>query len=207
MSVERIIFEKSEKEYLTLKEDIGAKEIQADRLEKEIATFLTKVSEGRLSESSSRRLRALYEMIDDMESIADSCNNILNIVERKKLKKIEFPEPINNNIQLMFNMVQESLDIMVTVLTHDEELPFSMSQETEKEINNFRDILKNEHLDNLEKGIYNYDAGIIYNDIISQSERIGDFAFNVVESYKTLFWLILLFLIDLRHFFVAPVLF
>lgn len=187
MSVERIIFEKSEKEYLTLKEDIGAKEIQADRLEKEIATFLTKVSEGRLSESSSRRLRALYEMIDDMESIADSCNNILNIVERKKLKKIEFPEPINNNIQLMFNMVQESLDIMVTVLTHDEELPFSMSQETEKEINNFRDILKNEHLDNLEKGIYNYDAGIIYNDIISQSERIGDFAFNVVESYKTLF--------------------
>ena len=87
----------------------------------------------------------------------------------------------------MFNMVQESLDIMVTVLTHDEELPFSMSQETEKEINNFRDILKNEHLDNLEKGIYNYDAGIIYNDIISQSERIGDFAFNVVESYKTLF--------------------
>ena len=62
-----------------------------------------------------------------------------------------------------------------------------MSQETEKEINNFRDILKNEHLDNLEKGIYNYDAGIIYNDIISQSERIGDFAFNVVESYKTLF--------------------
>jgi phosphate:Na+ symporter len=118
-----------------------------------------------LSESSSRRLRALYEMIDDMESIADSCNNILNIVERKKLKKIEFPEPINNNIQLMFNMVQESLDILVTVLTHDEELPFSMSQETEKEINNFRDILKNEHLDNLEKGIYNYDAGIIYNDI------------------------------------------
>lgn len=187
MSVERIIFEKSEKEYLTLKEEIVAKEIQADRLEKEIATFLTKVSEGRLSESSSRRLRALYEMIDDMESIADSCNNILNIVERKKVKKIEFPEPINNNIQLMFNMVQESLDIMVTVLTHDDELPFSMSQETEKEINNFRDILKNEHLDNLEKGIYNYDAGIIYNDIISQSERIGDFAFNVVESYKTLF--------------------
>jgi phosphate:Na+ symporter len=186
-SVERLIFEKNDKEYLMLKENIESKEILSDRLEKEIANFLTKVSEGRLSETSSRRLRALYEMIDDMESIADSCTNILNVVERKRAKKIEFPEPVNNNIMLMLNMVQESLDIMVTMLTHDDELPLSMSQETEKEINNFRDILKSEHLDNLEKGIYNYDAGIIYNDIISQCERIGDYAFNVVESYKTLF--------------------
>lgn len=186
-NVEHIIFEKNEREYLTLKENIGSKEILSDRLEKEIANFLTKVSEGRLSENSSRRLRALYEMIDDIESIADSCMNITNSVERRRIKKIEFTDPVNNNIQLLINMVQESLDIMVTMLTHDEELPLSMSQETEKEINNFRDILKNEHLDNLEKGIYNYDAGIIYNDIVSQLERIGDFAINIVESYKSLF--------------------
>jgi phosphate:Na+ symporter len=186
-NVERIIFEKNEKEYFVLKEKIESIEVLSDRLEKEIANFLTKVSEGRLSENSSRRLRALYEMIDDIESIADSCMNISNTIERKRNKKIDFPEPVNNNIQLMINMVQESLDIMVTMLTHDEELPLSMSQETEKEINNFRDILKNEHLDNLEKGIYNYDAGILYNDIISQCERIGDFAMNVVESYKALF--------------------
>ena len=186
-SVERILFEKAEKEFVNLREEILNKELYADRIEKEIANYLTKVSEGRLSETSSRRLRALYEMIDDIESIADSCMNILNVVERKRSKKIEFPEPINNNIQLMLNMVQESLDIMVTMLTHDEQLPLSMSQDTEKEINNYRDILKSEHLDNLEKGVYHYDAGILYNDIISQCERIGDFAFNVVESYKTLF--------------------
>jgi phosphate:Na+ symporter len=186
-NVERIIFEKNEKEYYVLKGKIESKEVRSDRMEKEIANFLTKVSEGRLSENSSRRLRALYEMIDDIESIADSCMNIMHVTERKRSKKIDFPEPVNNNIQLMINMVQESLDIMVTMLTHDEELPLSMSQDTEKEINNFRDILKNEHLDNLEKGIYNYDAGILYNDIISQCERIGDFAINIVESYKSLF--------------------
>jgi len=186
-NVERIIFEKNDKEFLLLKAKIESKEVKSDRMEKEIANFLTKVSEGRLSENSSRRLRALYEMIDDIESIADSCMNILHVAERKRSKKIDFPEPVNNNIQLMLNMVQESLDIMVTMLTHEEELPLSMSQNTEKEINNFRDILKNEHLDNLEKGIYNYDAGILYNDIISQSERIGDFAINIVESYKSLF--------------------
>lgn len=186
-NIEKILFEKNEKEYLALKEKIEAKEAFSDRIEKEIANYLTKVSEGRLSENSSKRLRALYEMIDDIESIADSCMNILNISERKRIRKIEFPEPVNNNIQLMFNMVQESLDTMVTMLTHEEQLPLSMAQETEKEINNFRDILKSEHLDNLEKGVYNYDAGILYNDIISQCERIGDFAINIDESYKSLF--------------------
>jgi phosphate:Na+ symporter len=186
-NIEKILFEKNEKEYLILKEQIETKEVFSDRIEKEIANYLTKVGEGRLSENSSKKLRALYEMIDDIESIADSCMNILNITERKRLRKIEFTEPVNNNIQLMFNMVQEALDTMVTILTHEEQLPLSMAQETEKEINNYRDILKSEHLDNLEKGIYNYDAGILYNDIISQCERIGDFAINVDESYKSLF--------------------
>jgi phosphate:Na+ symporter len=186
-NIEKILFEKNEKEYIVLKEKIVAKEVFADRIEKEIANYLTKVGEGRLSENSSKKLRALYEIIDDIESIADSCMNMLNIIERKKARKIEFPEPVYNNIQLMFNMVQESLDTMVTLLAHEDKLPLSMAQETEKEINNFRDILKSEHLDNLEKGVYNYDAGILYNDIISQCERIGDFAINVDKSYKSLF--------------------
>jgi phosphate:Na+ symporter len=187
LKIEKILFEKNEKEYQILKEKIEAKEVFSDRIEKEIANYLTKVSEGRLSENSSKRLRALYEIIDDIESVADSCMNMLKIIERKRAGKVEFPEPVNNNIQLMFNMVQESLDIMVTMLTHEEQLPLSMAQDTEKEINNFRDILKSEHLDNLEKGVYNYDAGILYNDIISQCERIGDFAINIDESYKSLF--------------------
>ncbi|HOO85476.1 MAG TPA: hypothetical protein PLS94_12980, partial [Prolixibacteraceae bacterium] len=76
---------------------------------------------------------------------------------------------------------------MVTMLTHEEDMPLSMANDTEKEINNFRDILKSEHLNNLEKGVYKYDAGIMYNDIVSQSERIGDYAYNVDESFKNLF--------------------
>lgn len=187
MNVERIFDENNEKEFLTLKGKIVAGEKYADRLETEIANYLTKVGEGRLSESSSLRMRALYKMIDDIESIADSCINILNAIDRKRIQKIVFPDHINNNIHLMFNMVRDSLDMMVTMLTHDEELPLSLAQVTESEINNFRDILKSEHLDNLEKGIYKYDAGIIYNDIVSQCERIGDYAINVDEAFKGLF--------------------
>jgi len=186
MNIEKILFEKNEKEYNSLKESILSKEVFADRIEKEIANYLTKVGEGRLSENSSKMLRALYEIIADLESIANTCINMLNIVERKKAHRIDLPEPVNNNLQLMFNMVQEAIDTMVTMLTHEENLPLSMAQETETEINNFRDILKNEHLENLEKSVYDYDAGIIYTDIFSQCEKIGDFAFNIDKTYKSL---------------------
>jgi phosphate:Na+ symporter len=187
INVERIYSVNNEKEFVLIKEKINKTEEFADRMETEIANYLTKVGEGRLSESSSKRMRALFNMIDDIESIADSCMNILNAIERKRNARIVFPEQINNNVTLIFSMVREALDMMVTMLTHDEELPLSMAIETEKELNNFRDILKREHLDNLERGTYKYDAGIIYNDIISQSERIGDYAMNVDESFKGLF--------------------
>lgn len=187
MNVEHIFDESNEKEYKVLKDKIVANEEYSNRLETEIANYLTKVGEGRLSETSSQRMRALYKIIDDIESIADSCMNILNAIERKRERKVVFPEQINNNVHLLFNMVRDALDLMVTMLTHDEEVPLSMAQVTESEINNFRDILKSEHLDNLEKGIYKYDAGIIYNDIVSQCERIGDFAINVDEAFKGLF--------------------
>lgn len=187
MNVERIFEERNDKEYAILKDKITVAEEFSNRLEKEIANFLTKVGEGRLSETSSQRMRALYKMIDDIESIADSCINIMNAIDRKRTANIVFPEQTNNNVRLLFNMVRDALDMMVTMLTHDEQLPLSMAQETEREINNFRDILKSEHLNNLEKGIYKYDAGIIYNDIVSQCERIGDYAINVDEAFKSLY--------------------
>ena len=187
MNVQHIFDEQNEKEYKVLKEKIIENEKYSNRLETEIANYLTKVGEGRLSEASSQRMRALYKMIDDIESIADSCINIMNAVERKRERKISFPEHINNNVHLIFNMVRDALDMMVTMLTHDEEVPLSMAQVAENEINNFRDILKSEHLDNLEKGIYRYDAGMIYNDIVSQCERIGDYAINVDEAFKGVF--------------------
>ena len=187
MNIERIFDENNEREFKILKEKIDGNEAYSNRLETEIANYLTKVGEGRLSEVSSQRMRALYKMIDDIESIADSCVNILNAIDRKRERKVVFPDHINNNVHLIFNMVRDALDMMVTMLTHDEEVPLSMAQIAENEINNFRDILKSEHLNNLEKGIYKYDAGMIYNDIVSQCERIGDYTINVDEAFKGVF--------------------
>jgi phosphate:Na+ symporter len=185
-NVEKLMSLRVEKDYDQTKQKVLRAKDFSDRLEKEIATYLTKVGEMRLSESSSRHLRGLYKIIDDLKSIAESSVNITNAIDRKRYNKYEFPEQIHNNVQLIFNMVNESLDIMVTMMSHDEEMPLSMAQETEREINNYRDILKSDHLNNLERGIYNYNSGIIYNDIISQCERIGDFALDVDETYKTL---------------------
>ncbi len=174
-------------DYSPLAKRIISSEDDANIVEKEIAQYLTKVGEVRLSEANSRRIRALYKMVDDIESIADSNINILEAYKRKNKGELIFPERVENNIALMFHMVDDAINNMVAMLTNDEELPLSLAQDMERDINNFRDILKSEHLDNLQKGVYNYDVGIVYNDVISQCERIGDYTINVVESYKNLY--------------------
>lgn len=174
-------------DYTPLAKRIISSEDEANTIEKEIAQYLTKVGEVRLSEANSRRIRALYKMVDDIESIADSNINILDAYKRKNKGALVFPERVENNIALMFHMVNDAIDNMLAVLTNDDELPLSLAQDMERDINNFRDILKSEHLDNLQRGIYNYDAGIVYNDVISQCERIGDYTINVVESFKNLY--------------------
>lgn len=183
-NIEKLIESRDEKEIAELEKVAAGDEEYSNRMEHEIAAYLTKVSEGRLSESNSRTLRSLYKMIDELESIADSCTNIVSSIKKHRDAKMVIPESVHNNIILMFNMVNEALDTMVTMLNHSEDLPISMAEKTEEEINNFRDILKSEYLSDLAKGIYNYDEGSIYNDIISQCERIGDYSINVVEAFK-----------------------
>ena len=185
--VVRISTVKDGKEFDLIDKRINASEDDSNLIEKEIAQYLTKVGEVRLSEANSRRIRALYKMVDDIESIADSNLNILGAYEIKYQRKLVFPERVENNIALMFHMVDDAINNMVTMLTNDQEFPLSVAQDMERDINNFRDILKSEHLDNLQKGIYNYDIGIVYNDIISQCERIGDYTINVVESFNNLY--------------------
>ena len=157
----------------------------SDRMEIEIATYLTKVSEDELSKLGSKRINSMLKLISDIESIADSCFNIAITIERKKQKKALFPQDIQNNVNNMFELVEQSLDKMYYNLDNDySNISITKANEIENKINKYRDKLKKEHLSNIESGKYNYHAGIIYNDIFCESEKLADFVINVSEAVK-----------------------
>jgi len=157
----------------------------SDRMEVEIAEYLAKVSESELSISGSRRIKGMFEVIDDIESIADSCFNLAKTIQRKKEGKIEFNNDVFENIKNMFALIDESLAQMNNVLTSDfSNSNIEKSLEIEKRINEYRNSLKEEHLISVKNKKYKYKVGVLYNELFSTAEKLGDYVINVSESVK-----------------------
>ncbi len=157
----------------------------SDRMEIEIADYLAKISEGELSESGALKIRGMFEIIDNIESIGDSCHNLEKTIVRKKEAKISFPEDIDRNILNMFSLIDKALEEMLNNLGKDySKVDITKAYETETEINEYRNKLREEHIKNIKEKVYKYKAGVIYNEIFSTCEKLGDYIINVSESMR-----------------------
>ena len=152
-------------------------------MEVEIATYLTKVSEGELSIEGSKRIKAMLKAISDIESIADSCFNLGKTLMRKSDWKVKFNDKQTQHIEKMFTLVSEALAEMIQNLEKGYKLiDINKALDIEEEINQYRNKLKKEHLKSIEKKDYSYQTGIIYNDLFSESEKLADYVINVSEA-------------------------
>lgn len=166
---------------------IGKYEEISDRMEIEIANYLNKVVDGRLSYESKRRIAEMLNIVSEIESIADSCNNLARTMVRQHEAKVSFNEVVSNNIDTMFKYVTEALDNMLIILRDIENADESdtmASYNKEREINNYRNSLRSENVDNINQKIYPYEEGIYYMDIICESERLCDYIVNVVDCVR-----------------------
>jgi len=183
--VKELFITEKDKEFEKRYEKIEKYEDISDRMEIEIANYLTKVSESELSAISSRRIRAMFEMIDDIESIGDSCYNLAKAMYRKKEGKIEFTEEISLNIKNMFDLVDEALTEMQKNLSDEySNIDESKAIEIEEKINNYRNQLRKEHMQNIKAGKYKYKTGVIYNELFSTAEKLADYIINVTEAIQ-----------------------
>ncbi|MCL1821362.1 MAG: Na/Pi cotransporter family protein [Prolixibacteraceae bacterium] len=181
--VEKLFDEKSDKKFSKLFARIQKYENISDDVEVEIANYLSEIAQGKLSDFGRRRMRSLLELVSDLESIGDSNYNLARNINRMYDNKIALPDEVINKLKLMFNMVRDALDIMHENLGKDEKLvTMTKASDKENEINNYRNQLKAEHLEYIRTGFYSYEAGIIFNDLFSECEKLADYIINVTEA-------------------------
>ena len=178
--------EKSE-EYNTLLSRVEKYEDISDRMELEIAHYLNRCAEGRLSNEGKLRIAAMLNIISEIESIADSCLGIGKILNRKIQSGAEFNDEIYANIDSMYVYVKDAMTMMTTQLQHIENISAKSlldSYNKEREINNFRNALRGGNVENINNKHYEYQAGIYYMDIIGDLERTGDYIINVIDTLR-----------------------
>ena len=158
----------------------------ADRMELEIANYLNHLSSGNISSEGENKIHQMFKIVDEIESIGDSCYNIARTLVRKSDASVSFTPEINNNICRMFRLTDDALAHMEYVLAKNEvtDSDLNRAYNKEDEINNYRNQLKNNNIESISKDIYNYQSGIYYMDLVSECEKIGDFVINVLEAFK-----------------------
>ena len=154
-----------------------------DRVEIEVATYLAKVSEGEMTEKTSMRVRAMNSIVNDLERIGDIFYQISKTIERKDEKKIYFIPEQRNSLIEMFKLVDKAFEVMVENLEADwDGVSIDSANTCENAINKKRDEMRKEHFDNINKKDANMESGMIFSNLFSNLEKVGDHVINVTEA-------------------------
>ncbi|TDI71158.1 MAG: Na/Pi cotransporter family protein [Bacteroidetes bacterium] len=181
--LQNLLKEEREDKQLKLLERIKRYEEITDHMEEEIANYLVKVSEGRLSEGASIRMRSILSISNDLESAADRFYQISEHLARKARKGIVFTDEQNEQLQNIFNMVDEALNIMLENLNNEyQKVLIDKAFKKEMEINKFRNKMRKAHLKSIERKEYSLKSGITYNEIFLLLERAANHILNVTRA-------------------------
>lgn len=184
----RLVHTKSEtQDFTELYSRLEKYEDISDRMEIEIAHYLNRCAEGRLSNEGKLKIASMLRIVSEIESIADCCMGAGKILVRKTQSRAEFTEEIYENIDTMFGYVKDAMLNMLHLLhdiEHAREPEIIASYNKEREINNYRNQLRTSNIENINARRYEYQAGIYYMDLVSDLEKTGDYIINVVDAIK-----------------------
>lgn len=179
----KLLLNNNKKESQELIERIKKYEEITDKIEVEIVNYLLKISSNELAENTIVKVRSQLSIIRDLERVADIFYQMTKVIERKKTEKIWFhPEQRNHLVQLI-DLVEEAFEVMVENLRGEvADIDFNKALEIERRINKKRDELREGNWSNVGDGDYDVKSALIYNDLFSSLEKIGDQIINVSEA-------------------------
>lgn len=184
------IAEKNEDKFEELRNKLVKYEEISDRIEYEIAAFLNAVSAGDISESTSLKVKAMYKIIGELESLGDSGELISRILSRRNVHNKTFDATTIKKLEDMVDAVDKAYDAMIVNLeaAHKGELQnITNAYNAEDRINNLRTYLRDSEIEGIESGEKNYQTSVYYIDIVNSLERMGDFIINISQDLEKYF--------------------
>ena len=162
----------------------------SDRIEYEIAAFLNGVMAGDISEATSMKIKAMYKIIGELESLGDSGEAISRMLSRRNEHKKTFDEATVEKINLMLAKVDNAYEVMIANLTAAHEgrlMTIKNAYDAEEQINVLRNELREAEIEALEDNQKNYQTSVYYIDIINELEHMGDYMINISQSLERAF--------------------
>ncbi|MBR5254577.1 MAG: Na/Pi cotransporter family protein [Bacteroidales bacterium] len=183
--IKQIVEEKASDKFDELDKKLVKYEEISDRIEYEIASFLNDVSKEKVSETTSVKIKAMYKIIGELESLGDSGSAISRILSRRNAHKKTFDEDTIKKLQEMIGLVDCAYEVMIENLMKAKKSSvedISNAYNAENHINALRNKLRDREIESIETGEKNYQTSVYYMDIVNELERMGDFIINISED-------------------------
>lgn len=165
-----------------LVDEIKREEQKTDDMEEEIIDFCSQLSRSGTSLEVGRRVSAYLEMANDIERIGDHCMNLVLLAERRYEKKFVFDDDTQDQLTGMMLAVGGFLDETVKYLSHDGEESLAGVKVLEGNINKLRNRSRKSHARRMQEGDVNVREGLIFLDMMTNMEKIGDYCYNVCTA-------------------------
>ena len=162
----------------------------SDRIEYEIATFLNSVSTADISETTSMQIKSMYKIIGELESLGDSGEAISRMLSRRNSHNKSFTPETIAHIEQMIDAIHHAYEVMLNNLSQAHAgtlLDISNALQTEEQINQLRNQLRESEIEDIEQNKTNYQTSVYYLDIVSELEKMGDFMINISQALERAF--------------------
>ena len=185
--VQDLLHEQNPEKSAKLVERIKKYEVISDSMEIEIAKYLDHVGNAHLSDDTKMKIRNMLREISEIESIGDSCYNLARTISHGRENNERLTPELRQNVEQMFKLTDEALTQMNYTFQHNrEKVDVNKSFEIENNINDLRERLRDQNIDDVNDHKYSYDLGTAYLDIIQECEKLGDYVINVVQARMNL---------------------
>jgi len=170
-----------EKKLGNLVDEIKKEEQRTDEMEEEIIGFCSELARSGTSARVGREVARYLEMANDIERIGDHCTNLVLLAQRRFDKSYQFGEEAQAELDEMMALVSEIVEVTHGGLAPDARAPVADAKVQEAKINKLRDKTRKRHADRMQKGDVDVRSGIIFLDMMTNMEKIGDYCWNVVN--------------------------
>ena len=153
-----------------------------NNLDRVITDYLVELSRESLSKSESKLQHSLFQNIRDIERVGDHFENLVELIQAKDTNRVKFSDEANDELKEMYELVLDTVNVAILALDKQDKKLASEVLKKEEQIDEMERTLRKRHFHRLNDGECTGEAGVIFADIASNLERIGDHAVNIAES-------------------------
>ena len=155
------------------------KEGLIDQYEDKIGTYLMKLNSSELNPADNKRVFEFLHMLSDFERIGDHALNICQVAQVKKSKKINFSDNGKHEMNILTDAIKEIIEISFAAFMKDDiEKAYSV-EPLEERVDVLCNELKLRHVERLRSGTCSLEIGFVFNDLLTNFERVADHCSNI----------------------------